>query len=224
MRRTRALLVFGLLVLACACFTTCNWENPVMKKWWVEEEPDYEYIPILKNIPIPEITYQTIIESVEVWKTIPPEKVLQSIEIIGIDYIIFAGNSDTFNGDPVPATGTHLTPQEMEYNTSTIEGVATMLKDNPDYLVLLHGHANPTTFTDGETVELMQLSQDRADAVAAELETEYEKPSVANEPLDQSRMSVSGYGGEKILFGNNSPYTSLNRRVEVILFRIKTTS
>jgi len=221
MKRIRTVLVAGLIALACASFVTCNWENPVMKKWWVEEEPDYNYVAILKNIPIPEVTYETIIQEVEVWQHIPPTEVLQSIEIIGIDYVIFSGDSREYNGDS-PTGGTDLTASEKNYNTSIIEGVATMLKDNPDYLVLLHGHANPTTFTDGETVELTQLSKDRADAVAAELNTEYEKPSVANEPLDQSRVQKSGYGGEKTLFGSNSPYTPLNRRVEVILFRIKT--
>ena len=315
-------------------FTTCNWENPVIKKWWTEEEeqpPELYYIAILKNIG----TYDTIIEErivyeqiiiksdpeiiyvtlppeviteivyeehttyvdvehyVEVEKivtiTMPPDKetfiewlteeatpadkeeiikilikdiepeelikyltdeqikyiisqqppqfVLQSIEIIGIEYIIFSGDSRVYNGNSPTVGGTSLIDKEKEYNDSTVASVALALANNPDYFIMLHGHANPTTFTDGETVELMQLSMDRANAVKVILnnvvkETEATETNngavvgVKTYPggIPEEIITVSGYCGQKNLFGNNTMYTALNRRVEMILFRIKTTT
>lgn len=217
MKKTRIAII--IIAFLCMSFIACD--NPIMKKWWVEDEPDLAYVTILKNIPIPEVIYDTVVDTVIVWKEIPPSEVLQSIEIIGIDYIIFAGNSETFNGPPVPASGTPLTTDEKNYNTSTIAGVATMLKDNSDYLVMLHGHANPVDYTLGETVELMELSLARAEDVATILNEKFVSLTGAP-PMTESRMNISGYGGEKTLFGNNSPYTALNRRVEIILFRIIT--
>ena len=241
MTNKNAKLVFGLVLLVCACFTTCDWENPVMGKWWVDPEPEepgepeYIYVGILKNIPVPQYIYETVIQTVVeekiIEKIIPTpvteNMILQCIEIIGIEYIIFAGDSRTFNGPPVPPAVTPLSTEEIAYNISIVEGVAKMLKENKDYLVLLHGHANPTDFTQGELQELTQLSKDRADAVEVELKAEFIAQGgdlIQPDPdLDwDDRVSAKGYGGEKTLFGNNSPYTQLNRRVEVILFRIKT--
>jgi outer membrane protein OmpA-like peptidoglycan-associated protein len=102
--------------------------------------------------------------------------------------------------------------------------MAKILNYYPTYIAMLHGHANPVTFTDGEKGDLIKLSNDRANAVKLALLNEYDKltPNPANPPFND-RVSTSGYGGEKVLFGDNSSYTPLNRRVELILFEIVTT-
>jgi len=330
--------IFCLTALACVCFIHC--ENPIMKTWWVEPEPEeqeIEYVPITKMVP--EVTYQTVIEhdivykqvfvqlpaevihdtiikEVDVekdvyiyekiiekvpeivyvtitntvyetihdtviqevekivpgppteddiiqyikdhpneviqiikgednWKEIlkeiikdippdelvtyltdeqikyiiqqqPPQIILQTITIIDIEYIIFAGNAEDYNGSPGAGGNTPLTAQEKTSNDASVSAIAQALKDHPDYLIMLHGHANPTTFSDAEIGDLKAISENRAKAVEAKLRDLYKELS-GGVDIDDSRVSVSGYGGEKVLFGNNSAYTPLNRRVEMIL-------
>jgi hypothetical protein len=344
MKNKTVIFIFSLIAFASICFTTCNITNPVIEKWWVEEEEpeEPEYIALFKYVPInydtiieekivyetifvqlppetiieyiyeqlpPEIIYEvievitTVTEYVDVYveietiieiqtppnketiiewlkdpanqedvkeiikiikdeiseekfkeiikeiiKEIPPKDImeyltdeqikyivsqqpakmiLQSIRIIGIEYVIFAGDSFTVNGTAVAPATTQLTAQEKAYNTSTIGYMAQLLKDNPAYIIMLHGHANPTTFTDGEKSELTALSNNRANDVRRVLMSEYNKldgQSASYEnPNLTDRVSCSGYGGEKTLFGNNTTYTALNRRVEMILFEIVTT-
>jgi hypothetical protein len=43
-------LFFGILI--CSFFITCNFDNPIMEKWW-EEDPFY--VPIIKTLPPEEI-------------------------------------------------------------------------------------------------------------------------------------------------------------------------
>jgi hypothetical protein len=340
MKNKTVIFIFSLIAFVSICFTTCDITNPVIQKWWVEEEEpeEPEYIAIFKYVPIsydtiieekivyetifvqlppeiiieyiyeqlpPEIIYEvveiitTVTEYVTVYEEIekiieiqtPPDKetiiewlkdpanqedveeiikiikeqipeevikeiikeippkdimeyltdeqiryivsqqpakmILQSIKIIGIEYVIFAGDSPVVNGPPVAPATTQLTSQEKAYNTSTIGYMAQLLKENPDYIIMLHGHANPTTFTDGEKSELTTLSNNRANDVRRVLMSEYNKldgQSASYEnPNLTDRVSCSGYGGEKTLFGNNTTYTALNRRVEMILFEIVTT-
>lgn len=225
-------LFLCLLLLLCASFVACNWDNPILEKWWVDPkpaEPEYIYAGILKNIPVTQYIYETIIETVVEWKDLPPSEVLQSIEIIGIEYIIFSGDQPSYNGDAGTTSGTSLLPTEKDYNDRTIEAVAQALVDNSDYLIMLHGHANPTTFTQGETLELGTLSKSRADSVKAKLDSVIKTTSLTSggaspypAGLPPDKITVSWYGGGKTLFGNNSLYTALNRRVEMIIFRIIT--
>jgi hypothetical protein len=188
---------------------------------------------IIKEIPPKDIMEYLTDEQIKyIVKQQPPSMILQSIRIIGIEYVIFAGSSDKVNGPPAEGANTSLTAQEISYNTSTIKEMAQLLKDNPTYILMLHGHANPVTFTDAEKAELTALSNDRATDVKRVLMAEYnglkgENPINYTNPTDNpdlnGRVSTSGYGGEKTLFANNNNYTPLNRRVEMILFEIVTT-
>jgi len=210
------------------------------------EDDVKEIIKIIKDM-IPEEVVKEIIKEIDpkdimeyltdeqikyIVEKQPPSMILQSIRIIGIEYVIFAGSSDKVNGSPAPGANTPLTAQEIAYNTSTIKEMAQLLKDNPTYILMLHGHANPVTFTDTEKDELTALSNDRAKDVKRVLMAEYnglkgENPINYTNPTDNpdlnGRVSCSGYGGEKTLFANNNNYTPLNRRVEMILFEIVTT-
>ena len=179
---------------------------------------------IIKEIPPKDIMEYLTDEQIQyIVSKQPPQKIFQSIKIIGIEYVIFAGDSSVVNGPHGPSANTDLTPQETAYNTSTIQEMAKLLNKNPTYIAMLHGHANPVTFTDGEKGDLIKLSNDRANDVRRVLLAEYEKlPINPDNPSFDDRVSTSGYGGEKVLFGNNTSYTALNRRVEMILFEIVT--
>jgi len=188
--------------------------------------PDDVIKEIIKEIPPKDIMKYLTDEQIQyIVSQQPSKKILQSIRIIGIEYVIFAGNSSVVNGLHGENASTNLTPQETAYNTSSIKEMAQLLMDNPTYLLMLHGHANPTEFTDGETLVLKTLSLDRANDVRRVLLEEYNKLTVNpdNNVKFEDRVSCSGYGGEKTLFGDNTQYTPLNRRVEMILFEIVTT-
>jgi len=369
MKKTNAFFGSVLLVLLLACFTAC--ENPIISRWWDDPEPEFEYIPVLKNVP--QISYRTIIE--EKWLTIieqlppeviteyiyitlppeivyeivyeikeveviverivevevikevireivientvylnptpeqiieyirenpeiilqvitenevireevikvirelltdeqikeiiqnlppeilleyltdvqikyivesmppemmiqylteeqvkyiieqqPPHKILQSIKIINIEYIIFSGNSEEYNGPPGPGAATNLTSQERASNDRIIASMAEMLADNPGFLVILHGHANPVLFTPEELAELDQISRSRANAVKDVLEERFLVIS-GGIPIDsERRVSAVGYGGGNNISLPEGTYAGLNRRVEVILFEIQ---
>jgi len=158
----------------------------------------------------------------------PSQRILQSIKIIGIEYVIFAGDSSVVNGPHGPSAQTDLTDQEKAYNLSIINEMANQLKNNPSYIIMLHGHANPVNFTEGEQSDLTTLSNNRATDVRRVLMADYNildgnQPAAYENPNLKDRVSCSGYGGERVLFGNNTSYTALNRRVEMILFEIVTT-
>jgi outer membrane protein OmpA-like peptidoglycan-associated protein len=188
----------------------------------IKDDSDFEEIikEIIKKIPPNEIvTYLTDEQVKYIIQQQPPQVILQTIQIIDIEYIIFAGSADKYNGPHGAGASTDLTAQEKKSNDASVSDIAKALKDNPDYLIMLHGHANPTSFTEGEIGDLMTLSLNRAKAVEAELRTQFKKIDTGVD-IDDSRISVSGYGGGKNLFGSNSTYAGLNRRVEMILIRV----
>jgi len=193
-------------------------------KWLKEPANEDKVKEIIKQIPpekiieyLNEDQIKTIVESQ------PPQMIFQCINPIDIEFIIFAGDSSTVNGPPGSGANTSLTPQETAYNTSTIKEMAKLLRDNPTYIILLHGHANPVLGTIDEKIQLASLSMNRANDVKRVLQDEYN--SLPTNPLNpdfNKRISCSGYGGEKTLFASNTSYSALNRRVEMILFEIVT--
>jgi outer membrane protein OmpA-like peptidoglycan-associated protein len=110
--------------------------------------------------------------------------------------------------------------------------MASALAEHDEYMIILHGHANPTK-TKGqagyeeEIQELKDLSEARARTVGAELNKSFKKTMgtdiyVYNDGNSYPRVTVTGYGGEKTLAMTSSSYASLNRRVEMILLTIDT--
>jgi len=198
-------------------------EEDIIK--WLEDPANKDkVIEIIKKIPPEEIVKYLTDEQIQyIVSQQPPQMILQSIKIIGIEYVIFAGDSSTYNGPPGPSANTSLTDEEKKFNDTTVQAMAKLMVDKSTYIAMLHGHANPVTFTDGEKGDLIKLSTDRANAVRQVLLTEYNKLTPPDKPTFDERVSTSGYGGEKVLFGNNTQYTALNRRVEMILFEIVTT-
>ncbi|MCL2179793.1 MAG: hypothetical protein FWB83_01570 [Treponema sp.] len=258
--RNKFAFVF-LTVFMCFSFLTCDFVNPIIEKWWVdeedEEEPDYIYAPIIKSVP--HIVYETIIENKYIYEIVikevekiipgeietiyvdrplPPEILLQYISIVNIDYVIFAGNSDVYNGQPVGGA-TPIQNEERNRNFNIISNLALDFQDEEkdDYMVIFHGHANPTAKPGtpayaAEIEELQKLSEGRAIATMNAFVDLYndsdaigpDDPVNPNPPRScpelQGRMTIRGYGGGRNVSGPNSSYASLNRRVEVIVFTI----
>ena len=190
---------------------------------YVNLEPNPEQIiEYLKENPEKIIEYLAVDQIKKIISQQPPEIILQNISIIDIEYIIFAGNSSVFNGDPGPGGTTALTPQEKASNTANVMVIAQALV-NPNYMLILHGNANPVSGTEQEKTQLIAISNERAESVAEALNAEYEKlPGGAAGVYPSERVTTSGYGGERNLTESSTSYAGLNRRVEMILFRVET--
>ena len=191
MKKRNILPMMGLIFLVLTAFTTC--ENPIIKQWWTSSDNpdnnyDYDYIAIQKDVP--KIVYETIIEEKVIYqkiesminitspvfvpdnKPIPPEILMQYINIVDIEYIIFSGDSITYNGPAVSPAITNLTTQERTSNNNIVINVENALFDNDGsgatntFFLILHGHANPQNPNDSvEAAELARISQARADSV-----------------------------------------------------------
>jgi len=254
MKIKNAFYIFG-LAFAFLCFSTCDFENPIIGQWWEEEEEeDYNYVAIIKDVPL--LIYETIIETETIYETIiqqlppeiiteyeyvyidrplPPEILLQHIDIISIEFIIFSGDQVKYNWPAKPPANSNVTLQEQNTNNEIVGQVVNALKENEEYFLILHGHANALTGSMQEVSELTQISNDRAESVRDAIAWVYNGNSLppgTNPPLETvieemdtshdlaARTTTRGYGGGRSIAGSSTAYAGLNRRVEAILFKI----
>ena len=112
-------------------------------------------------------------------------------------YIVFPPNTADLRG---------VTPEQAIQNSQAFTKVAQILLANPQYRILIDGHANPVLRSAREETETLKpLSQQRAEA-AADLLVEQFK-------VDRRRLILTGAGG---LFPSGTTDPSLNRRVSFI--------
>lgn len=87
-----------------------------------------------------------------------------------------------------------------------LDDIATALKNFPDWRLRIVGHTDAT----GGPTPNVKLSQDRSDAIKAEL---------TSRGIDPQRLLTAGLGEERPVTGNDTPGgRALNRRVELIRF------
>ena len=249
MKKRNIRFIFGIMVLICACFISCN--NPIIGKWWGEnEQQEPEYVAIIKDVPM--YIYETIIENEYIYKYVyetvieyypeytyvdkplPPEIILEHIAILNIDFIVFSGNQTVYNKESALQGGTSLSQTEIDANNTIVKSVIQELIDHEEIFLILHGHANPIDYTPEETIQLTQISEARAVSVKEKIEKVLRDTDADIDiiPDDNKltedeikallgRMDTKGYGGGKNIAGPTSTYGGLNRRVEVILFSIE---
>ena len=201
-----------------------------IKETIIKELTEEELKEIIKNIP-PEIIieYLTDEQIKYIVKQQPPEIILQSIQIIGIEYIIFSGDQIKYNEAAASGAASNLSQAEKDTNNLNVLAMAKALIEHSEYNMILHGHANPTKDpTDPgynqDLQECIDISNTRAVNVAIELNNVYKNtPGGGSGIYPSSRVETSGYGGEKNLVSGSTLYAGLNRRVEMILFRLVTT-
>jgi outer membrane protein OmpA-like peptidoglycan-associated protein len=117
-------------------------------------------------------------------------------------YIVFPANSADLK-----AVGTELAIQ----NTQVFNKVAKLLLENPQYRILVDGHANPVIGTTAEeNKSLKPLSVQRAEQAADFLVNYYK--------IDRRRLILTGAGGI-YPFGDKDP--SHNRRVSFFIIQPK---
>jgi len=112
-------------------------------------------------------------------------------------YILFPANSANLSG---------VNPELKQQNQKALDEIAQMLLENPQYRLLIDGHANPVLKTSREeTGTLMPLSLQRATAAANYLVELYK--------IDRQRFIITGAGG-KYASRND---TAQNRRVNFFI-------
>jgi hypothetical protein len=111
--------------------------------------------------------------------------------------ILFPANSANLSGE---------SPELALQNQRILAEIAQILLENPQYRILIDGHANPVLRTTKEETEtLVPLSLQRATAVAKQLVELYR--------VDRQRLILAGAGG-KYASGNDK---AQNRRVSFII-------
>jgi len=112
-------------------------------------------------------------------------------------YILFPANSANLR---------RVSPELAQQNQKVLDEIAKMLLENPQYRILIDGHANPVLKTTREeTRTLLPLSLERATAVANYLVEKYK--------IDRRRLILTG-GGGKYASGNDA---AQNRRVNLFI-------
>ena len=127
-----------------------------------------------------------------------------SIAALAIEpYVYFASNIAGFSG---------LDLRIVENNYRLLREIANFLQLNPEYNLVIEGHANPVIKTKNEEdATLNPLSLKRAELVANTL---------INYGIDRKRLIIAGSGGAKTLVPwPEREYWKLNRRVEFMLVR-----
>jgi outer membrane protein OmpA-like peptidoglycan-associated protein len=111
--------------------------------------------------------------------------------MVSLDDVLFATNLASLNYD----------------GATTVQIVADYLLDNPQYEVLITGHADSR----GESPYNLNLSQRRAEAVSQEL---------LSKGIESERFIIHGYGEERPkLEGSHKAALQQNRRVEINILK-----
>ena len=117
------------------------------------------------------------------------------------EYIIFASNNTVYNN--------RIDRDAVSLNELAIIQTARILRENPDFIVRIEGHANPVTNEPDEPAELLSISTARANQVAAQLRAR---------GVPESQIVIAAHGGTRTLVGaNDYDRWNMNRRVELII-------
>jgi len=177
---------------------------PLTDRWHVEPSVrvGYPFIvgaSLTAGIKFPLKKLQSGIRYVEVIKMPPPVEVVQKITISEVEYIIFGPDISRYN-DGIDADA-------MALNDLIIGHTVEVLRDNPNSVVRLEGHANPLTYTPSQVAELVTLSEERSNEVARQLRLR---------GVAEDQIVVAAFGGARIA-AREFDHRNMNRRVELII-------
>ena len=150
------------------------------------------------------VEYRT--EHTETIRSIPSTEIANRIVINAVEYILFAGDNHHFNeGIDHDAQG---------LNELVLMYVVRMMKENPDFHVRVEGHANPVTLRTGETEELLDLSEARAQEIARLLR---------ERGVNEDQLIIAAHGGTRTVVNHGDvDHWNMNRRVELVIMQVDT--
>ena len=111
---------------------------PLPQRTVREVVKDYEYVEIIRNLPVDEIVRRVLVNQVE--------------------HILFAPNISVFNQD--------IDYDARALNDMVLNNTAQLLRGSEDLRVRIEGHANPVTNDPSEYNDLLALGKNRADEIA----------------------------------------------------------
>lgn len=178
---------------------------PLSERWHIEPVIRGGYphiwgasITVGYKFKLPQSTYKEVI------KSLPPNEIVKRVMITSVEYILFAGDIGRYN------VGIDRDAQGL--NELVLNSIAQFLKENPNCLVRIEGHANPITANTREAEELLMLSRQRSLAVAEQLK---------QRGISDDQMVMVFLGGAKTIIPlSDTDHRNRNRRVELILVQI----
>ncbi|MCL2557237.1 MAG: OmpA family protein [Treponema sp.] len=179
---------------------------PISDRWFIEPSirAGYPFIAgasLTAGIRFP-LRQQARIEFVEIAAPPPPPvEIVRTTFIAMLEYILFGPDIHVFNvGVDADARG---------LNELVINAVAQTLRENPDFIVRVEGHANPVDHDYEEIAVLDALSLRRANEVARLLRAR---------GVHDDQIVISAFGGTRVLASDHDHW-NINRRVELMVIQ-----
>ena len=172
---------------------------PLTSRWNIEPSVRAGYPHIVGftltagyKIPLPQKVL-TIIEY---------QEIIKLIKISAIEFVLFGPDSEVYNAG--------IDRDAQQLNELVLNYTAQTLRENPDYMVRIEGHANPLTVSVSETDDLMTLSAQRANTVADQLRAR---------GISDDQMIIVAFGGTRNAT-NEWDVRNRNRRVELMIMQV----
>jgi hypothetical protein len=155
-------LLYCLIVFVCICSIDCgntSYENPIIDKWWQEQKPEVEYVPIVTMIPeeIKEIIFAEL----------SSEEIIGNVYFIGSEGVFFSSGSTVFNEINLPDD--LLYPLDCHHNTGAVFQMARAFANTPELFLFIYGYCDYFSDDPIDFDYQSQLSLARAEAVREEL-------------------------------------------------------
>jgi len=129
-------------------------------------------------------------------------EVVKKLLITQIEYILFAADISRFNAG--------IDADARALNQLTLDHVAHILTENPDFRIRIEGNANPVTGSPEEVQYLTALSENRANEIARLLK---------ERGVKDEQLIVIAFGTTRVI-AHDRPHWNMNRRVELIIFQL----
>ena len=130
-------------------------------------------------------------------------EVFRLMTISAVEFILFGPDIGRYN------IGIDRDAQQL--NELVLDYTAKFLKEHPNYVVRLEGHANPYTINRSEIDELMVLSAMRSNVVADQLRSR---------GVSDEQIIIVSFGGTRTAT-SEWDVRNRNRRVEMIVFQVE---
>lgn len=107
-----------------------------------------------------------------------------------------------------------------------LDQLVTMMKNNPDHKITIHGHTNGNAagtviaLKDHDDVDFFDINGDHKEFAGTAKELSHERANsvgryLESQGIDPSRFTVEGWGGKKMIYDKHSQQARFNVRVEV---------
>jgi outer membrane protein OmpA-like peptidoglycan-associated protein len=174
---------------------------PLTSSWHIEPQVRAGY-PHIAGVGIT-AGYKFPLSRKTKYEKIPSSsEIIKHIIISSVDSIMFGPDTEQYN--------VNIGQDARELNETVLNSIEKTLKENPDFLVRIEGHANPVTNDPAEADSLMRLSRMRADTIAGKLK---------EKGVTEEQMVIVAFGGTKTITNDTR---NMNRRVELMIIQVNT--